>query len=60
VFETISFTKDKVQVTDLAQPIRVVQDSCVKGWANKMLAHLLCILRIQLKLCETLKHWAHS
>jgi hypothetical protein len=33
--------------TDLAQPIRVVQDSCVKGETKKMLAHLLRNLNIQ-------------
>jgi hypothetical protein len=30
--------------TDSAQPIRVVEDSWVEGFANKMLAHLLCNL----------------
>ncbi len=27
--------------TDSAQPIIVVQDSYVKSWSNKMLAHIL-------------------
>ena len=30
--------------TDLAQPIRVVRDSCVKGSASKMLENLFIIL----------------
>ena len=33
--------------TDSAQPIRVVRDSCLKGYTNKMLAHLLRNFDIQ-------------
>ncbi len=33
--------------TDSAQPIRVVRDSCVKGKASKMRAHILRNLDIQ-------------
>ena len=33
--------------TDSAQPIRVVRDSYVKGYTNKILAHLLRNLNVQ-------------
>jgi hypothetical protein len=33
--------------TDSAQPIKVVQDFCVKGLSSKMLAHLLSNFDIQ-------------
>ena len=33
--------------TDSAQPIRVVRDSCIKGSASKMLAHILRNFDIQ-------------